>query len=247
MADERRPDDHESTDHPVAADPRDPLAGPYRPVPFEPEPIEPATAAARQRAFLDSMRRRRSVRRFSTRPVDPLLIERAIATAGTAPSGAHAQPWTFVVVADPQVKAAIRAAAEAEEQRSYAERMPDEWLAALRRLGTDEVKTHLTDAPFVVVVFAQGHHRSPDGAYTRKHYYVTESVGIAVGLLLASLQQAGLATLTHTPSPMGFLAEICGRPPNERPYLVIPIGHAADDAVVPDIDRKPLDDILVRI
>jgi nitroreductase len=151
-----------------------------------------------------------------------------------------------VVVSDPDVKARIRHAAEDEERRSYEVRMPDDWLRALRRLGTDEVKTHLTDAPYLIVVFAQAHYLGQDG-YTRKHYYVQESVGIACGLLLASLHRAGLATLTHTPSPMGFLREILGRPRNERPYLVVPVGYPAPDATVPDIERKPLSEVLVRV
>ncbi len=250
MGDDARDDRGDGGDRdgarPAEADPRDPLAGEYRPVPFVPEPVDPREAVRRQEACLASMRYRRSVRAFSRRPVDRRLVETAIATAGTAPSGAHAQPWTFVVVGDPAVKARIRAAAEAEEARSYAERMPDEWQVALRRLGTDAEKTHLTDAPWIVVVFARGHHLGPDG-FTRRHYYVTESVSIAVGLFLASCQQAGLATLTHTPSPMGFLTEALGRPANERPLVVIPVGHPAPDATVPDLDRKPLDDIMVVV
>jgi nitroreductase len=226
-------------------DPRDPLDGKYRPVPYRPARLDPADALASSREFRADMEARRSVRSFSTEPVRFELIENAVATAATAPSGAHAQPWTFVVVSDPDIKAAIRDAAEAEERRSYAARMPDDWLRALRRLGTDDVKTHLTDAPYVIVVFAQAHYAGP-GGYTRKHYYVQESVGIACGLLLASLQRAGLATLTHTPSPMGFLRDILGRPRNERPYLVIPVGYPAPDATVPDIARKPLADVLIR-
>ena len=228
-------------------DPRDPLAGEYRPVPYRPTVPTAEVADQRQRQFLDRMQQRRSIRDFSTEPVPIELVERAILTAGSAPSGAHAQPWTFAVVGDPDVKAAIRAAAEEEERRSYDGRMPDDWLAALHRLGTDEVKSHLTDAPWLVIVFAQAHHLDGESGYTRKHYYVQESVGIAVGLLLASLQLAGLATLTHTPSPMKFLAEICGRPANERPYVVIPVGRPAPDATVPDIARKSLDEIMVRI
>lgn len=235
------------TGEPTRFDPRDPLVGEYRPVPYRPMVVPPDEAEARQRHFLATMEDRRSVRAFSTEPVDPAIIDRAVLTAGTAPSGAHAQPWTFVVVSDPDVKAAIRAAAEEEEARSYDDRMPDEWLAALDRLGTDEVKSHLTDAPYLVIVFAQAHYLDPETGWTRKHYYVTESVGIAVGLLLASLKVAGLATLTHTPSPMRFLVEICGRPGNERPFAVIPVGRPAPDATVPDLDRKGPDDILVHL
>lgn len=228
-------------------DPRDPLVGAYRPIPHRPTVLPLDVAVRRQQDFLARMQERRSVRAFSTEPVPVELVQRAILTAGTAPSGAHAQPWTFVLVGDPEVKAAIRAAAEEEERRSYDDRMPDDWLAALQRLGTDQVKSHLTDAPWLVIVFAQAHHLDPVTGFTRKHYYVQESVGIAVGLLLASLQLAGLATLTHTPSPMRFLAEICGRPPNERPYVVIPVGRPSPNATVPDIERKTLEEIVVRI
>lgn len=227
-------------------DPRDPLDGEYRPVPYRQARLEVAEALDRSREFRSDMEARRSVRMFSTEPVPYELIENAVATAATAPSGAHAQPWTFVVISDPEVKAAIREAAEAEERRSYETRMPDDWLRALRRLGTDDVKTHLTDAPYVIVVFAQAHYAGPEG-FTRKHYYVQESVGIACGLLLASLQRAGLATLTHTPSPMGFLCEILDRPRNERPFLVVPVGYPAQDATVPDIERKPLHEVLIRM
>jgi nitroreductase len=173
------------------------------------------------------------------------LVENAIATAGTAPSGAHQQPWTFVVVSDPDVKRRLRAAAEEEERRSYEGRMPADWLEALRPLGTDWRKPHVEDAPYVIVVFEQTYGIRPDGS-KMKHYYVRESVGIAVGLLLASLHRAGLATLTHTPSPMGFLREILGRPANERAYVLVPVGYPAEGCEVPDLERKPLDAILVR-
>lgn len=230
----------------MPTDSRDPLDGTYTPVPYRPDRPDPADALARSVEFRTLMARRRTVRMFSSDLVPIELIENAIATAATAPSGAHAEPWTFVVVSDPAVKAHIRAAAEEEERRSYASRMPDEWVRALRRLGTDEVKAHLTDAPYVIVVFEQAYYLGEDG-YRRKHYYVAESVGMACGLLLASLQTAGLAALTHTPSPMRFLSEILGRPKNERPYVVIPVGWPADDAVVPDLERKPLAQVLVRV
>ena len=200
---------------------------------------------SRSRRFLDEMRRRRTVRHFSRELVPDELIENAVATAGTAPSGAHQQPWTFVVVSDPSVKRRIREAAEKEERRSYENRMPDEWLEALRPLGTDWRKPHIEDAPFVIVVLEQVYGVREDGAKT-KHYYVRESVDIAVGLLLASLHHAGLATLTHTPSPMGFLREILGRPENERPYALIPVGYPAAGCTVPALERKPVDEILVR-
>jgi len=199
----------------------------------------------RSHGFLERMRLRRTVRQFSREPVPSELVENAIATAGTAPSGAHLQPWTFVVVADPEVKRRIRVAAEEEERRSYESRMPDEWLEALRPVGTDWQKPHIEEAPYLIVVFEQAYGRRADGSKL-KHYYVKESVGIAVGFLLASLHEAGLATLTHTPSPMGFLREILGRPENERPYVLIPVGYPVEGCVVPDLERKPLDDILVR-
>jgi len=201
---------------------------------------------ARSRAFLKQMRARRTVRDFSPEPVAAELIENAVATAGTAPSGAHQQPWTFVAVSDPELKRRIRNAAEEEERRSYEGRMPDEWLEALWRLGTDWRKPHIEHAPYLVVVFEQAYGLRTDGTKI-KHYYVRESVGIAVGLLLASLHQAGLATLTHTPSPMGFLREILARPENERPYVLIPVGYPAAGATVPDLDRKQLKEILVRL
>jgi iodotyrosine deiodinase len=215
----------------------------FVPLAFERLPAQ--EQLARSRRFLESMRSRRTVRDFSRQPVPLELVENAIATAGTAPSGAHQQPWTFVIVSDPDVKRRIRVAAEEEERRSYEGRMPDEWLEALRPLGTDWRKPHLEDAPYLVVVFEEAYGLRPDGSKV-KHYYVKESVGIAVGLLLASLHQAGLATLTHTPSPMGFLRTILERPENERPYVVIPVGYPAEAAVVPDLVRKPLAAILVR-
>jgi len=192
------------------------------------------------------MRRRRTIRSFSSQPVPYELVENAIATAGTAPSGAHQQPWTFVVVSDPDVKRRMRVAAEEEERRSYEIRMPPDWLEALRRLGTDWRKPHIEEAPYVIVVFEQAYGVRPDGSKV-KHYYVKESVGIAVGLLLASLHRAGLATLTHTPNPMGFLREILDRPENERPYVLVPVCHPAEGCEVPDLERKALDEILVRI
>ena len=204
-----------------------------------------AEQLALSRRFLEEMGRRRTVRHFSSEPLPYELVENAVATAGTAPSGAHQQPWTFVVVADPEVKRRIREAAEEEERRSYESRMPNEWLEALRPLGTDWRKPHIEDAPYLIVVFEQAYGVRPDGTKV-KHYYVRESVGIAVGLLLASLHQAGLATLVHTPSPMGFLQEILGRPENERPYVLIPVGYPAQDCSVPDLERKSIDDILVR-
>jgi len=215
-------------------------------VPLDFERLPEAEQLERSRAFLERMRRRRTVRDFSSQPVPYELVENAVATAATAPSGAHQQPWTFVLVSDRELKRRIREAAEEEERRSYESRMPDEWLEALRPLGTDWRKPHIEDAPFVIVVFEQAYGLAADGSKV-KHYYVRESVGIAVGLLLASLHEAGLATLTHTPSPMGFLREILGRPANERPYVLIPVGCPADGCTVPDLTRKPLDEVLVRL
>jgi nitroreductase len=215
-------------------------------IPLEFERLPDDEMLRRARAFRDSMRRRRTVRDFSTEPVPYALIEAAIDAAASAPSGANQQPWTFVVVSNPEVKRAIRAAAEAEEYESYSRRMSDEWKAALAHLGTDWHKPHLEDAPWLIVVFQQAYGVGPDGAKT-KHYYSVESVGIAVGILIAALHQSGLATLTHTPSPMAFLTEILKRPPNERPYVLIPVGYPAEDARVPIITKKPLNEVLVRV
>jgi nitroreductase len=219
---------------------------PFRPLAFE--RLAPDEQLARSRAFLETMRKRRTVREFSSEPVPFELIANAIATAGTAPSGANQQPWTFAVVSNPDIKRQIRLAAEAEEKESYEHRMTAEWLEALAPLGTDWHKPHLEEAPYLIVVFRQAYGLQSDGGDVRKKhfYYTEESVGIAVGLLLASLHQAGLATLTHTPNPMGFLADILQRPPNERAYVVIPVGYPADNAQVPVISKKSLDEIMVR-
>ncbi len=217
------------------------------PLDFERIPAE--EGLARSRAFLASMRKRRTVRDYSPEPVPFELIQNAIATAASAPSGANQQPWTFVVVSDPDLKRRMRIAAEAEEKESYERRMSQEWLDVLAPLGTDWHKPHLEIAPYVIVVFRQSYGLRSDpetGEVTKvKHYYSEESVGIAVGVLLASLHQAGLATLTHTPSPMGFLSEVLGRPKNERPYVVIPVGYPAPDAKVPRITKKGLDEVMV--
>lgn len=194
----------------------------------------------RSRWFEQEMASRRTIREFSDRPVDDEIVTRAIATAATAPSGANRQPWRFVLVTDPELKRRIREGAE-EEERAFYEGPHGEWHEALAPLGTDWRKPMLTDAPALVVVF-----EVHQGEGEPKPYYVKESVGIAVGLLLASLHLAGLATLTHTPSPMRFLNSILDRPRNERPFCVIPVGYPADDATVPDIARKPLDEVLIR-
>ena len=215
----------------------------YRPVPLVYDRPAPEEALERSRAFLASMQARRSIRQFSTEPVPWELVENALLVAGTAPSGAHQQPWTFVVVSDPDVKRELREGAEAEEREFYARRATPEWKEAIRPIGTDWIKTHITDAPYVIVVFEQPWRR--DGDRKVKHYYVRESVGIAVGFLLAALQAAGLCALTHTPSPMGFLARILGRPEHERPFILIPVGYPAPGAEVPDLERKRLDEIMV--
>lgn len=219
--------------------------------PLEFEELSPTEQLEKSRWFFERMQKRRTVREYSSEPVPFELIENAIATAGRAPSGANQQPWTFVVISDADIKRKIRHAAEEEEKESYENRMSDEWLEALAPLGTDWHKPHLEDAPYLIVVFGQSYGYTTDPATGTqkklKHYYVSESVGIAVGLLLASLHLAGLATLTHTPSPMGFLREILSRPENERAYVVIPVGFPAEDAEVPDITKKPLTDILVHI
>ncbi len=209
------------------------------------EHLSEAEQLRRSREFVRRISQRRSVRDFSTKPVSMELIENAILAAGSAPSGANQQPWTFVVVRDGALKRQMRLAAEAEERESYERRMSQEWLDALAPLGTDWRKPHIEDAPCIIVVFRQAYGIAADGQRI-KHYYSEESVGIAVGLLLAALHWSGLATLTHTPSPMKFLAEILGRPANERAFVLIPVGYPADDAQVPAITKKPLDAILLR-
>lgn len=225
------------------------MADSARFIPLNFERLTPEEQLRQSWMFLERMRSRRTVRHFSTEAVPFELIANAIATAASAPSGANQQPWTFAVISDPELKRQIRAAAEAEERASYESRMSEEWLAALAPLGTDWNKPHLEDAPYLIIVFAQAYGWKTDPAtgeqHKVKHYYVTESVGIAVGLLLASLHSAGLATLTHTPSPMGFLSEILNRPSNERAYVVIPVGYPAPDAEVPDISKKSLDDVMI--
>jgi iodotyrosine deiodinase len=196
----------------------------------------------RAAAFYADMRRRRSVRQFSDRSVPREVIEHCLRAAGTAPSGANMQPWHFVVVSDPGVKQRIRMAAEEVERAFYEERAPEEWLDALAPLGTGVSKPFLEAAPYLIVVFAQRFGLSPQGDRVA-HYYVNESVGIATGMLITALHQAGLVTLPYTPSPMGFLREILDRPFNERPFLLLPVGYPAGDAVVPDLDRKPLGEI----
>lgn len=198
--------------------------------------------------FYNNIRRRRTIRDFSNRPVPRDLIESCLLAAGTAPSGANLQPWQFVVIEDPAIKQKIRAAAEQEEREFYGGKAPQEWLDALAPLGTDEHKEFLTIAPYLIAVFARSYDLLPDGRKV-KNYYVSESVGLATGMLITALHQCGLASLTHTPSPMGFLNEILKRPSNERPVMLLVVGYPAADAQVPAkaLEKKPLDEIAVFI
>jgi iodotyrosine deiodinase len=202
----------------------------------------PEEMQLRARAFYELMNRRRTVREFSDRPIPEGVVEDCIRTAGTAPSGAHKQPWQFVVVRDPVLKKEIRIAAEKEEREFYGGRAPEDWLAALAPLGTDASKPFLESAPCLIVIFARRYGEEEDGS-REKHYYVQESVGIATGFLIAALHSAGLVTLTHTPSPMGFMNSILKRPRNERPFLLLVAGYPAQDAQVPELQRKPLEEI----
>ena len=214
------------------------------------ESMSVAEQLRRSRAYTERMLTRRTVRDFSSRAVPYELIENALAVAGSAPSGANQQPWSFVVVSDPALKRQIRSAAEAEEKESYQRRMSQEWLDALAHLGTDWRKPHIEDAPYLIAVFRQAYGIALDEATGEerrvKHYYSEESVGIAVGFLLSALHISGLATLTHTPSPMRFLREILERPLNERAYVLIPVGYPAEDAKAPLIEKKSLAEIVVR-
>ena len=195
-------------------------------------------------AFLERMRQRRTVRDFSDRPVPRDVIDRCLLSAGTAPNGANRQPWKFVVIGDPEIKRQIRVAAEDEERAFYGGRAPPEWIAALDHLGTDEHKPFLEQAPWLIAIFAESYERQEDGTKA-KNYYVTESVGIATGMLISAVHHAGLVSLTHTPSPMKFLGELLGRPENERPFLLLVVGYPEEGATVPDITKKPLEDIAV--
>ena len=197
---------------------------------------------ARATSFHEEMARRRTVRDFSARPVERTVIEHCLRTAGCAPNGANLQPWHFVAVSDPALKHEIRVAAEAEEREFYEHRAPNEWLEALAALGTDSQKPFLETAPWLIAIFSQPYRILPDGRRL-KHYYAPESVGIATGFLVAAIHRAGLASLTHTPSPMGFLNKLLQRPAHEKPFLLLVVGHAAENAVVPDIQRKPLAEI----
>ena len=211
-------------------------------VPLAFAPISAAESLERAHAFEAEMCRRRTVRDFSPEPVDRAVIESAIRTAATAPSGANQQPWTFVAISDPALKAQVRVAAEAEEKAFYAGRAGDEWLAALGPLGTNWQKPFLETAPWLIAIFQQRWGEGPDGQRI-KHYYAPESVGIATGFLIAALHHAGLATLTHTPSPMGFLNTICGRPDSEKAVILLVVGKPAPDCHVPAIGKKPFEQV----
>jgi len=217
----------------------------YDPIPHLFERYDLDEMHDRAAAFEDMMEERRSVRFFSNEPVPRALIEAAIRTASSAPSGAHRQPWTFVAISDPEMKREIRIAAEEEEYRSYeGGRMPEEWKEALEPLGTTWEKPFLETVPWVVVLFAQKWGEDAEGN-RKKHYYVNESVGIAAGFFITALHQMGLSTLTHTPSPMNFLSKLLERPKNEKAYILFPVGFPAEDCEVPNIHRKKLDDVAV--
>jgi len=212
-------------------------------IPLEFERWDEDEMRRRARAHADHAARRRSVRAFRPDPIPLDVVRDCVRAASSAPSGANKQPWTFVLVTDPEVKRRIREAAEAEERAFYEGRAPQRWLDDLAPFGTGPDKPFLESAPALIVVFAQKHGEAPDA----RHYYVQESVGLATGMLLAALHHAGLATLTHTPSPMGFLSDVLGRPARERPFLLIPVGYPAPDCRVPDLRRKGLDEVLVEV
>lgn len=217
----------------------------YDPIPLPPRPaLGPEDSRRRATAYYESIRTRHSVRHFSNRPVDRKVIETCVRAAGTAPSGANHQPWHFVCVSDPQIKHSIRVAAEKEEREFYGGKAGDEWLKDLQKMGTDAQKPFLEIAPWLIAIFLERHGIDDSGA-KRKNYYTSESVGIATGFLISALHEAGLATLTHTPNPMKFLNRILGRPDRERPYILLVVGHAAEDAMIPRAAtvKKPLETI----
>lgn len=216
----------------------------FQPLDFTEYP--PEEMNRRAESFRSLMQRRRTVRDFSERPVPREIIEACLLTAGSAPNGANLQPWHFVVVSDPKLKHEIRVAAEQEEEEFYHRRAPQEWLDALAAIGTDEHKPFLEIAPYIIAIFGRKHSELADGRRV-KNYYVTESVGIATGLLIAAIHNAGLVSLTHTPSPMGFLNEILDVSPDEKPFLLLVVGYPAEDARVPVLEKKPLGEIATFI
>ncbi len=211
---------------------------------YERPQLSPEEMIERSEQFYQDMDQRRTVREFDTRPVPPEVLENIILTASTAPSGAHKQPWTFCLISDLSIKKKIRDAAEEEEKTSYSSRMPDNWKADLKPLGTTWEKPFLEEAPYLIVVFKQSY--GMENGEKIQHYYVNESVGIACGFLIAAIHQAGLAAVTHTPSPMNFLSEILERPFNEKPYLLIPVGYPKAETYVPDIHRKSLEEVIKK-
>ena len=206
--------------------------------------LSPEEMIARSEQFYQDMDQRRTVREFDSAPVPLEVVEKIILTASSAPSGAHKQPWTFCLISDPSIKKKIREAAEEEEKISYSSRMPEKWKSDLKPLGTNWEKPFLEEAPFLIVVFKQSY--GMENGEKIQHYYVNESVGIACGFLIAAIHQAGLVTVTHTPSPMNFLSEILDRPFNEKPYLLIPLGYPKAETYVPDIKRKSLTEIIKK-
>jgi len=198
----------------------------------------------KSKEFFENMKSRRSIRHFSDRAVPKEVIENIIRTASSAPSGAHKQPWNFCAISSPEIKRNIRIAAEEEEKKNYAGRMPDDWLEDLEPFGTDWQKPFLETAPWLIAVFKKSYELLPDNS-RKKNYYVSESVGLATGFLLAAVHHAGLVSLTHTPSPMQFLEQILDRPPNEKAFLLIPVGYPTADAQVPDLVRKDLSDVSI--
>jgi len=215
----------------------------YKHIRYSPQKFDENEMIKRATDFFNYNNKRRSVREFSEKPVPFEIIENIIKTASTAPSGANKQPWTFCVVKDPKIKKKIRIAAEEEEEKSYKERMSDEWLDDLKHLGTDAQKPFLEIAPYLIIVFKKPYEVDNNGE-KHQNYYVNESVGLACGFLISAIHHAGLVTLTHTPSPMKFLEEILQRPANERTFLVLPVGYAAEKTYVPDIKKKQLEDVM---
>ena len=213
-------------------------------VPLDWEELPESEMQKRALDLFENMNKRRTTRHFSSRHVPKELIETAIMCGSTAPSGAHLQPWTFVAISNQELKAKMRDAAEAEERKTYSERMPEAWQEVLEPLGTDAVKEHMTDAPWIVVLFRQSKRVRGNGEIGPT-YYSTESCGIAAGMFIHAIHNMGLVTLTHTPSPMGFLRDILQRPDHEHAMLVLPVGYPAEDARVPDIARKPLEEVSV--
>lgn len=215
-------------------------------VPLEWNELPEDEMKQRATALYEQMNLRRTTRHFSERIVPRELIEKAIMCASTAPSGAHLQPWTFVAVSNAEMKMKMREAAEIEEEKTYSERMPEAWQEVLQPLGTDAVKEHMTTAPWLVILFRQSKRMRPNGEFGPT-YYSTESCGIAAGMFIQAIHNMGLVTLTHTPSPMGFLREILGRPAHEHAMLVMPVGYPAEDAAVPNLSRKPLEDVAIFV